>query len=567
MPELVLRGRPASPGVGAGAARLLCAVVETGAVLPAADREAEAARAEAALEDAGRELDAIAADLRAAGRGEEAEIVETGSLMAADPALLAGARERVLAHGASAAAAVVAATAEHAEALAALGDEMLAARADDVVSLGRRAARIASGERSERVAGVPCVLVAEDLGPADVAELDGDVVAIALAGGGVTAHAAIVARSLGLPMAVNAGAELLAVADGEPLVVDGDVGEIFVSPSAARVAEAGAARRRRERARSLATAERDLACVTSDGRELTVLVNAAGAAEARAGIEAGATGIGLLRTELAFLDSRAWPTPSEHAGALRPVLSEVSAATVRVLDFGADKTPPFLSGVRERGIALLLAHPEALAAQLEAIRQAAEGVALRVMLPMVSSAAEVEAVRALLPGVQVGAMIETREAVAAVADIVAVSDFVSIGTNDLTHSILGSDRFAPGEAVTHHPRVLAAIARVVEAAGVPVEVCGEAASDPVTMPLLVGLGVDELSVGASRVGAVRRWVRALDHGETVQVARAALGLGGAAEVAGLVGPLARRLVLLEAGQAGAEGVEGRGSVAAVGGQA
>jgi phosphoenolpyruvate-protein kinase (PTS system EI component) len=209
-----------------------------------------------------------------------------------------------------------------------------------------------------------------------------------------------------------------------------------------------------------------------------------------------------------------------------------------------------------------------LAAQLEAIVQAAQGVELRVMLPMVASAADVEAVRTMLPaGVQLGAMIETREAVAAVQEIAAASDFLSIGTNDLTHSVLGSDRFAPGEAVAHHPRVLAAIARTAEAARIPVEVCGEAASDPVTVPLLVGLGVDELSVGASRVGAVRRWVRSLDYGEARGVALAALELGDGAEVARLVDPIARRLVLLESGDAGGEGVDGRGSVAAVGGQA
>jgi phosphoenolpyruvate-protein kinase (PTS system EI component) len=167
-------------------------------------------------------------------------------------------------------------------------------------------------------------------------------------------------------------------------------------------------------------------------------------------------------------------------------------------------------------------------------------------------------------------MIETREAAAAAHEIAAVSDFLSIGTNDLTHSALGSDRFAPGEAVAHHPRVLALVARTVEAAraaGIPVEVCGEAASDPVAMPLLVGLGVDELSVGASRVGAVRAWVRALDHEQVQRAAGAALELADAGEVARLVDPLASRLLLLEAGDAGGERVDGGGSVAAIGGQA
>jgi multiphosphoryl transfer protein len=572
MPERVLRGRPASPGMGAGAARLLFTAVDGGTVAPD-ERSAEADRAAAALAEAASELDGVAAELRAAGRTEEAEIVETGSLMAADPSLEAGVRERVLEGGATAAAALIGAASEHADALAAIGDELLAARADDVASLGRRAARIASGERTSIPADGPSVLVAEDLGPADVAELDEQVVAIALAGGGATAHAAIVARSLGVPMTVGAGAELLQAEDGEPLVVDGDAGEVVRAPDSTRLAEAEAARARRASLRGEAMRERDMPATTSDGRALTVLVNAAGAAEAQAGLDAGAAGIGLLRTELAFLDARVWPSAADHARALGPVLARVRGrtATVRVLDFGGDKTPPFLRGKNERGTALLLRHPQALRDQLGAILSAAVGTDLRVMLPMVSTPDELAAVRSMLsePGTQLGAMIETREAATCAHEIVRASDFISIGTNDLTASALGADRFAPGEAAAHHPRVLGLIAQAVEAAhaaGIPVEVCGEAASDPVTVPLLVGLGVDELSVGASRVAAVRRWVRALHYEETRRLAAAALELADALAVARLVDPIASRLVLLETGEAGGEGLDRGVSVAALGGQ-
>jgi phosphoenolpyruvate-protein kinase (PTS system EI component) len=319
--------------------------------------------------------------------------------------------------------------------------------------------------------------------------------------------------------------------------------------------------------------ERDMPATTSDGRALTVLVNAAGAAEAQAGLDAGAAGIGLLRTELAFLDARVWPSAADHARALGPVLARVRGrtATVRVLDFGGDKTPPFLRGKNERGTALLLRHPQALRDQLGAILSAAVGTDLRVMLPMVSTPDELAAVRSMLsePGTQLGAMIETREAATCAHEIVRASDFISIGTNDLTASALGADRFAPGEAAAHHPRVLGLIAQAVEAAhaaGIPVEVCGEAASDPVTVPLLVGLGVDELSVGASRVAAVRRWVRALHYEETRRLAAAALELADALAVARLVDPIASRLVLLETGEAGGEGLDRGVSVAALGGQ-
>jgi phosphoenolpyruvate-protein kinase (PTS system EI component) len=572
MPELVLRGRAASPGVGAGAARVLAAAVARSAVVPEAARPAELVTAVAALERAGADLDAIADDLRRAGRVDEAEIVATGSLMAADPALAASVERRVVDIGMDAATALADATAEHADALAAIGDETLAARADDVLSLGRRAARIATGGEAAPQTTGATVLVAEDLGPADVAELSGSVCAIALAAGGATAHAAIVARSLGLPMTVAAGSALLDVEEGEQLVVDGSAGEVVRAPDAERLVAAEDERVRRERGRVLAARERDLPARTIDGRVLTILVNSSCEAETITGLEAGAEGIGLLRTELAFLEAGRWPSVSDHLAALRPVLGPARGrtATVRTLDFGGDKTPPFLRGRPERGIALLLSDPEALEAQLTAIVDAAAGTELRIMLPLVNSPAEVESVRARLPEtVQLGAMIETREAAEAAPAIAAVSDFLSIGTNDLTASALGSDRFAPGQAVTHHPRVLELIARTVDAAraaGIPLEVCGEAASDPVSFPLLVGLGVDELSVGASRVGAVRAWTRAIDYLALRRTARAALELSDAAEVARLVDPIAGRLVLLEAGEAGAERFDGGGRVAALGGQ-
>ena len=576
MQERVLGGRAASPGGGAGPARVLrtAAAGESGPPLPESDRAAEAERAAAALDAAGRELEAIAAELRAAGRAEEAEIVDTGALMAADPALLASAERRIREQGVRAPAAIGAAADEHAEALARIGDETLAARADDVLSLGRRAARIARGEGQHESAGGRVVLVADDLGPADVAELGDGVEAIALSAGAVTAHAAIVARSLGIPMVVCAGTDLLEAADGDVLVVDGGTGEVALVPSQERRAHAEAAQARRERARQAAARDRALPAATVDGHAIAVLVNAAGAAEAAKGMEAGAAGIGLLRTELAFLEAGAWPTVDGHLRALRPVIERAQGrpVTVRVLDFGGDKTPPFLRGADERGIALLLRHPDALADQLEAIVRAAGGSELRVMLPMVSSAAEVREVRSMLAGqrVQLGAMIETREAVAAIDEIVPVCDFLSIGTNDLTHSALDSDRFSESEAVTHHPRVLDLIARTVDAATgahVPLEVCGEAASDPRSFPLLVGLGVDELSVGASRVGAVRAWTRALDYMAVRRLAREALGLADAAEVALRVGPIARRLMLLEAGDAGGQGVQSGNGVVALGGQA
>jgi phosphoenolpyruvate-protein kinase (PTS system EI component) len=580
MSERVLRGAPASPGLAAGRARVLSrpSGASAGERVPEAELEAEAERARGALAEAASHLQRIGGGLRESGRDEEAEIVETGALMAADPVLEAAVTARVLGRRLSAGAALLDATEEHAQVIASLPDAVLAARADDVRSLGRRAARIASGAgadvrslgpRAARHAagaggetsanGSTFILVAGELGPADVAEHGERAAGIALSAGGATAHAAIVARSLGIPMTVQAGEELLEVTDGTSLVVDGGEGEVVVEASPERFQLAVSASRARAHARTKERADSALAAVTADGRRVRVLVNAVTPAEVAAGRAAGAEGAGLIRTELAFLDAPRWPSREDHVRMLRPLLAGLSGftATVRVLDFGGDKVPPFLKDEPRRGIELLLAHPGAFRAQLAAIAQVAKGAEragaddevagfaeLRVLLPLVRGADDVRLTRAMLsteaPGLRLGAMIELPEAADAAFEIAAECDFLSVGTNDLTHATLGTDRFAHGAAPAHDPRVLRNIASAAHAAkeaGIPLEVCGEAASDPLTVPLLVGLGADELSVGAARVGTVRAWIRGLGHAEAVEIARQALEASDAATVE----RLARRL--------------------------
>jgi phosphoenolpyruvate-protein kinase (PTS system EI component) len=265
-----------------------------------------------------------------------------------------------------------------------------------------------------------------------------------------------------------------------------------------------------------------------------------------------------LRTELSFLDAADWPGEQEHTEALRPILAGLGSrpAVVRVLDFGADKAPPFLHDVAARGLELLLSHPDALIAQLRAIILASRDRDIRILLPMVDepeqltdTAALVEQVATQLRVARVpplGSMIETPRAVENVPLLAERSSFLSIGTNDLTATTLNTDRFAANAAKAHHPRVLRSIAATVAAAhqaGIPLEVCGEAASDPIMLPLLVGLGVDELSVGAARVGTVREWICQLDADEVAGLARSALTMDAAEEVEWAVRPLAAERAL------------------------
>jgi phosphoenolpyruvate-protein kinase (PTS system EI component) len=521
MTERALRGFAAAPGLAAGPAVLLTAPAAAPHVsVPLDQRRAQLECASSALEETAGELERIAARLRDEARDAEAEIVESNALMARDPGLGLAVERLVLEQGRPAVAALAEAAESFAGQLAALPDPMLAERADDVRSLGRRAAARAAGAQRTQRGGV---LIAAGLGPADVAELGPEVRGIALAAGGVTAHAAIVARSLGLPMAVGLGPELLDVADGETVVLDGSRGELIRCPDASRLEAAQADGERRRKAREKAIAERQEPAATRDGRRVRVLANATSVAEIREALEQGAEGVGLLRTELLFLDAPTWPDEERHYLFLRPLLAALASrtATIRLLDFGADKTPPFLAGCAGRGVELLLAAPQALRAQLAAILRATQDAEVRILVPMVTQVDQVDAVRELLnlelrgrPAPALGAMIETPEAARNATELARRLDFLSLGTNDLIQLTLGLDRESSGTSPLTHPRVLPLVegtVRAAHAAGIAVEVCGEAASDPAMIRLLVGLGVDELSVGAARVGEVRELVRDLDY--------------------------------------------------------
>jgi phosphoenolpyruvate-protein kinase (PTS system EI component) len=538
MTERELRGLSAAGGVAVGRALLLRDE------LPAAKGvggEEEQRRAAQALGDVAAELGRSADRLRVEGRVDEAEIFESSRLMAEDPAL--GQEVQALATEIDAASAVIEATERHARLLESIPDELLAARAADVRGLGRRAARLLAGEPAQLAPLRPAIVIARDLGPADIAELDlvgGRIRGFALAEGGATSHAAIMARALGLPLVVGLGDEILAAADGELVALDGDAGSAVLAPKEERLEGLLRAVHEQRRSRRRLAGSRTLPAVTRDGRKVRLLCNASTPVEVSAGLAAGAEGVGLLRTELAFLETGDWPTDVQHAQVLEPALALLTGrtATVRTLDFGADKTPPFLAGVTERGLALSLAHPDEFEAQLRAILTTGAATALRVLLPLVHDAEELSSARELLdraleavrwsgPRPALGAMIETPEAASRANEIAAEADFLSIGTNDLVQYTLGLDRELPLATVqaAADPEVLGHVAAVVTAAhahNLTVEVCGEAAGEAPLVVLLVGLGVDELSVAPARLDEVRTVVRRISAAKARQAARWAL---------------------------------------------
>ncbi len=371
------------------------------------------------------------------------------------------------------------------------------------------------------------LLVTETLTPSVVASLPAHVIGIVAAGdaaappGQATSHAAILARARDIPLVVVALEVVRSIEDDDALVLDTTVSpsSLWVAPPDDVVSAATAGRDARTHRRA-----EEEAAVAAPLTHLALHVHVnVGSLDER--IPSSVEGIGLVRTELLFSDHRSAPGEPEQFGAIRALVASVGdvPVTVRLFDAGGDKPLPWLDG-GTRGIELLLAHPAILETQLRAVSRAGQHASVRVMLPLVTNAEQVERVRARCRGVPVGAMIETPEAVERVAQIAAVSDFLSIGTNDLSAALTGQRR--ANSTLSLDPRILWMISRVVDAAHarrLEVSVCGEMAGDPHGARLLVGLGVDTLSVTTGRLANVKLSLRDVTLDDCRRVLRQSLG--------------------------------------------
>ncbi len=542
-------GRLTGTGVAHGTALAVSWRVDR--PIPVNARPFTATEVEHALRAVASDLESVAAHARAQGRRAAADIVAVGALIATDPDLVdaacrAAGTENPLPG-------ILDAVETYAAQLEALPDETLRERAADVRQVGRRLverlARLGTGS-SARPSARRFIVVAEELGPADLLEhLGRGLVGAAAVRGGANSHAAIIARSVGLPLVVGVSEELLALKDDTLLLVDAEDGVVWADPPSERVARAHAASTRDDHRRAMLASERSQPHVTADGQPFTLLCNVASDTEVRAGREHGATGIGLLRTELPFLEADRWPTEADQRRALRPILAEAAGwpVTVRLLDFANDKVPPFLRGHRV-GLDALLDNPTALRTQVRALVDLGRGTAMQILVPMITAAAELSAIRDVVdrvalelgvPSIPVGAMVETVAAVDAIAEISAAADFLSLGTNDLTAQVLNLDRTDPRARpeLTAHPRVLDLVARVATHArlsGRSLSVCGDAGADPTTLPLLLGAGIRTFSVACARVDETRYQLRRLDTVQCAEFFAQAMRAGDPAEVAALV---------------------------------
>ena len=562
-------GIAASPGLVVGTL-----VQAEGAALEVDDRftsfAEEAAALDRALAAAQAQLRQLAADAQAAGRAEQAAIFTAHQGLLQDAGVLqAVSRSVVQRHGA--AWSWRHAMAERVAAQRALADATLAARAADLQDVGERVLRHLLG-RGDEGAAVPAwphdaILLADDLSPSVTAQIDTSRVrGFCTARGGPTAHTAILARALGLPAVVAVGPGVLPSAGGDAAaphlagavaILDGYRGRLYVGPSETALIEARERMDRLARRQEEESRTRQQPATTTDGHTVEIAANANRADQAAKALEAGAEGVGLMRTEFLFLERDTMPGEDDQYEVYRAMVEALQGRplVVRTLDIGGDKQVPHLDlPVEEnpflgvRGARLALKRDDLLVPQLRALYRAAHHGPLQVMFPMISTVEEVltlrqrmEAVRAELgaPAVPVGIMIEVPSAALIADRLAAHVDFFSIGTNDLTQYTLAVDRQHPelaGMADSLHPAVLRLIERTVAGARQHrrwVGVCGGLAGEPLGAALLVGLGVDELSMSTGDIGTVKALLRRHGLAELQALARRALQVDTADEVRAL----------------------------------
>jgi phosphoenolpyruvate-protein phosphotransferase len=549
-----LPGVVASPGVAVGEARQLRRlepeVRETGADIKTETAQLERARASVRVQ-----LTRAAQGPAAAGNEAAREIAAAHLELLEDPELLDGAHT-LLNLGKSAGFAWRSTLRAAGETLRQLPDPRLRERADDLTDLESQVLAALTGGTG----GVPAlpphaIVIAQELLPSQLLALDAAQIAgIALAAGGATSHVAIIAAAKGIPTLVALGPAVLAVPDGTPVVLDAGRGLLEIGPEPERLerARAAVAVFTASRAGELAAAQRE--CRTADGIRIEVLANIGSLAEVEAAVKNGAEGCGLLRTEFLFLDRQSPPSEAEQSAAYAAIAAALGSRplTIRTLDAGGDKPIAYLPLPPEenpalglRGVRTGLAYPQLLRTQLRAVLALRERSRCRLLLPMITDMSDLLAVRAVLDEVRkelggedikVGVMIETPASALLAESLAEAADFLSIGTNDLTQYTLAMDRGHPQLAArldALHPAVLRLIARTAAAAGARgrhCAVCGGLASEPLAAPLLVGLGVNELSAVAAVIPRLKARIGGFTMAECGDIARQALEADSAAAV-------------------------------------
>jgi phosphocarrier protein len=550
----VLGGVCASPGVASGPLVRLGAIQlpqDAGDSLPDEQHRA----LDQALE---RVRDDVRATLQPAGKQDhtdEEAIFSAHLALLEDPGLL-DAANLLIDQRVSAAHAWHRAVQAQCGILQALGNPLLAERANDLRDLEKRVLRVLLGNEGEPPVPAGSLVAAHEITPSDLGPLvRAGVAGLCMAEGGATSHVAILARAKGLPCLVALGSQLLELEEGRTLILDADHGRLEYSPSAERIAQVAVQSEQREQARERQRAQAQQPALTRDGESIEVGANVVTPEEAAEAFAAGADGVGLLRTEFLFLDRQQAPNEQEQQRAYQDVLDAMGERRViiRTIDVGGDKHLAYLPLPAEenpalglRGIRLGQTLPQLLDQQLRALLQLSPLHRCRVLLPMVSEVDELIAIRLRLDQLsqdlgieqrpELGVMIEVPSAALLADQLAEHADFLSIGTNDLSQYTLAMDRCHAGLAAridALHPALLRLIAQTCAGAarhGRWVGVCGALASEALATPVLIGLGVQELSVSPGLVGEIKARVRELDAEDCRRRSQELLALGSARAV-------------------------------------
>ena len=550
----VLQGVCAAPGLVCGPLFRL-----TGIELPqdtgSHNVDEQRQQLDAALEQVRGEIRSTLDHARQRKNVEEEEIFAAHLALLEDPALL-DAATAAIAQGSAATHAWRDAIQAQCAVLLALGKPLFAERANDLRDLQQRVLRALLGEAWHFELPAGAIVSAHELTPSDLLQLSTQNAAgICMAEGGATSHVAILARGKGLPCVVALGDEVLDVPQGQRVVLDAANGRLELAPSEARHAEVHQIRETQKLRRQQQQAQAQQAASTRDGVTIEVAANVASSSEAQLAFANGADGVGLLRTEFLFVDRRTAPDEQEQRQAYQAVLDAMGdkSVIIRTIDVGGDKQLDYLPLPIEanpvlglRGIRMAQVRPELLDQQLRALLQVSPLARCRILLPMVSEVDELLQIRqrldelcvelALTERPELGVMIEVPAAALMAEKLAEHADFLSIGTNDLSQYTLAMDRDHAGLAArvdALHPALLRLIAHTCAGAakhGRWVGVCGALASDPLATPVLVGLGVTELSVSPPQIGEIKDRVRHLDAAQCRQLSQALLDLSSAKAV-------------------------------------
>jgi phosphocarrier protein FPr len=533
---------------------------------PQIDPQTEWQRLQAAIQAACQDIQELRSRTALHVGSPQAAIFDAHQLLLEDPVLNEAARQHVMEQHMAAEPAWQGAVDELVIAYCSLNDAYLQARAADVIDVGHRVLRHLAGTIAPVLTLTqPTILVADDLTPSDTAQLDPvHVLGLCTAKGSTASHTAILARALGIPAVVGLGAQILHWRDGTPLALDGETGQVWLDPPSDLVSTLHSRREAGTTIQQQAQAIAHYPAVTRDGRHIPVLANIGHMSDARMALELGADGVGLLRTEFLYLDRTSPPSEAEQFAIYQAIAQTLGTRSliIRTFDMGGDKPLPYLNHPPEsnpflgdRGIRLCLTHSGLFKTQLRAILRASPDHAIKLMFPMIATLSELRAAKAMLnevqtelhqagiafdPAMPIGMMVEVPSAVAIADQLAANVDFFSLGTNDLSQYVMAADRTNP--QVAHlanalHPAVLRLMQQTIQAghqAGIWVGLCGELASDPAVAPLLLGLGLDEISLSPHAIPRLKQTIAQLTVAEAEVITAAALSQDSVEDVKAII---------------------------------